>query len=411
MFVDSNRYCGSCFIAPEVNKKFKKCGGCKKTRYCSLECQQNHWPWHKIGCSASLKGHVTPVSIDINSLNSEGMSRLHVAAFHNDRTICQKLLDRGATPDFISSDGHSPLYYAVQNGHKEIVQLFMEYKHQTPMRFPGLKVVENAFELKRQDIVLLLIPNDNYFFPHLMMMAAKYGACQVFDFLLDRLEGDAELLNEKNRLMIATFKRAIMNKQYKFLEHLLKRGIVPFAQVYDIALAPKCGTLLKLLATHGLPLRHCLKTDEPEKLKVYLEKGADPNKTDEFGFTPLYWAIARGNIKMNSLLLSHGASMTNLCKNGLSACDLAINLSQTDILKLLIKHNNDREEGEECLRALCAARDEGAVALANFLYEHLWSHTKTFNETMVFIESIMGKKITERREKEAILRIVLSKQV
>ncbi|GMH62156.1 hypothetical protein TrRE_jg13204 [Triparma retinervis] len=39
-------YCGS--TGPP---KPRRCGGCKKVRFCSRECQQRNWPEHKKYCS------------------------------------------------------------------------------------------------------------------------------------------------------------------------------------------------------------------------------------------------------------------------------------------------------------------------------------------------------------------------
>lgn len=39
--------------------------------------------------------------------------------------------------------------------------------------------------------------------------------------------------------------------------------------------------------------------------KILLENGADPNKTDYYGHTPLHRAASKGNAKIVKLLLEH----------------------------------------------------------------------------------------------------------
>ncbi len=42
--------CRYCHKKEEKNNKFKKCGRCKLSYYCSKECQYNHWSTHKQYC-------------------------------------------------------------------------------------------------------------------------------------------------------------------------------------------------------------------------------------------------------------------------------------------------------------------------------------------------------------------------
>ncbi|KAI0700499.1 hypothetical protein C8T65DRAFT_657552 [Cerioporus squamosus] len=47
---DSLRHCNSCFKRETTGVKLRKCGGCAKVVYCSLECQKAEWPRHKPTC-------------------------------------------------------------------------------------------------------------------------------------------------------------------------------------------------------------------------------------------------------------------------------------------------------------------------------------------------------------------------
>ena len=42
--------CANCGKAEVDDVKLKKCGGCGLVKYCSIECQKNHWPQHKREC-------------------------------------------------------------------------------------------------------------------------------------------------------------------------------------------------------------------------------------------------------------------------------------------------------------------------------------------------------------------------
>ncbi|KAF7344532.1 hypothetical protein MSAN_01935100 [Mycena sanguinolenta] len=42
--------CATCYKPETEELKHKRCGSCRKTAYCSKECQKEHWPIHKQTC-------------------------------------------------------------------------------------------------------------------------------------------------------------------------------------------------------------------------------------------------------------------------------------------------------------------------------------------------------------------------
>jgi hypothetical protein len=42
------KFCAYCGKTDDC--KFRKCGACRKVRYCSTECQNHHWREHKLQC-------------------------------------------------------------------------------------------------------------------------------------------------------------------------------------------------------------------------------------------------------------------------------------------------------------------------------------------------------------------------
>ena len=49
--ITSKSKCWNCF--KEFGDGLKKCGRCKEARYCSAECQKEHWATHKKDCRPS----------------------------------------------------------------------------------------------------------------------------------------------------------------------------------------------------------------------------------------------------------------------------------------------------------------------------------------------------------------------
>ncbi|EAU83334.1 hypothetical protein CC1G_12395 [Coprinopsis cinerea okayama7 len=44
------RICDACGVPETPSVKFRLCGGCMTTQYCSQDCQKSHWPSHKAIC-------------------------------------------------------------------------------------------------------------------------------------------------------------------------------------------------------------------------------------------------------------------------------------------------------------------------------------------------------------------------
>ena len=49
----STETCGFCGAKPSESSRLLNCGRCKKIKYCSKECQKNHWKQHKPSCKAA----------------------------------------------------------------------------------------------------------------------------------------------------------------------------------------------------------------------------------------------------------------------------------------------------------------------------------------------------------------------
>ncbi|EKM58660.1 uncharacterized protein PHACADRAFT_88732 [Phanerochaete carnosa HHB-10118-sp] len=64
------RMCDSCGTIEQPNTRFRLCGGCMTTQYCSQECQKSHWASHKAICQhtssqiSTSKQHAMGTGID-----------------------------------------------------------------------------------------------------------------------------------------------------------------------------------------------------------------------------------------------------------------------------------------------------------------------------------------------------------
>lgn len=110
-----------------------------------------------------------------------------------------------------------------------------------------------------------------------------------------------------------------------------------FKTVLDAGLNPD-GRLIK---NHSTTYLQRLVVDENyEAVKILLEHGADPNKSDKFYNTPLFKSFRFPNLEITKLLIKHGASI-----NGNQSISQAIAMENNiELVKLLITHGADVNE-------------------------------------------------------------------
>lgn len=74
-----------------------------------------------------------------------------------------------------------------------------------------------------------------------------------------------------------------------------------------------------------------------EKAGEYLEKGANPNATDELGRTPLHWAAWNGHTGIVKILIEEGANPNATDNDGWTPLHYAASDGQIEAAKLLIE--------------------------------------------------------------------------
>lgn len=90
-------------------------------------------------------------------------------------------------------------------------------------------------------------------------------------------------------------------------------------------------------AAAGRSLADAAGTESAGDIARLLQQGADPNKPDQFGRTPLTEAIGHGRADVVKLLLDHGASADLANRAGDTPLTLATEAGNTEAVRLLIK--------------------------------------------------------------------------
>lgn len=100
---------------------------------------------------------------DANTQNRLGESPLHQASYNNYKDIAFILLEHGASPNISQNDGDTPLHHACLRGHYEMVELLLKY-HADPCK-PNKVLcktpVDYAIENNHTQIIQLLHQKKN----------------------------------------------------------------------------------------------------------------------------------------------------------------------------------------------------------------------------------------------------------
>ena len=76
-------------------------------------------------------------------------------------------------------------------------------------------------------------------------------------------------------------------------------------------------------------------------LNVLLASGADVDKTDNYGYTPLHWASINGHLEVVNVLVAAGAEVNKTNNGGITPLHLASCFGNVEVLKVLIRAKAD----------------------------------------------------------------------
>lgn len=116
---------------------------------------------------------------------------------------------------------------------------------------------------------------------------------------------------------------------------------------------------------------HAIETENSADLVNALTHGAYANIRNGAGWTPMMYAVARGDLDLVKKILKYGPDLNRTENDGWTALHFAASTGNLDIVKLLLEHNADafvRNVNGKTAREI--AQEEKHQAVVDFLPVH-----------------------------------------
>ncbi|OIT18679.1 PREDICTED: uncharacterized protein LOC109222443 [Nicotiana attenuata] len=205
--------------------------------------------------------------IDLNSIDSQGRSAIHIAAIHGHVEVLQFLVSVGSDPDMLDSQGWTPLHFAVNQGHVEAVDFLLN--HSNFAKYAVTKQGKTAYEL-----------------------AIDKGHSELYDILqlgdtLQKAAGKGDVINIKKCIAEGANVNGRDQNGWTALHRAAFKGRI-------------------------------------EGVKVLVKHGAKLDVVDDCGYRPRRLAIEAGQKDVAMYLVAQGAkaNLKSFKDKGLVSCDL-----------------------------------------------------------------------------------------
>jgi rabankyrin-5 len=318
--------------------------------------------------------------IEIDSINLDDETSLHIAAKKNYAKLVEELLKNGASPNLQCEQdrGKSALHYAIEYDSKNVIEIFVRKNDESCKIDFNLSTTDNvtplnmALELQRHELVPQLIEggsnvnakNSNGL--TLLHLAILNKSSETAVFLIKNGAYIEELTPENESPLLL----AIQEECPEVVEILCSNGASLSSTGYGkspllVALKNKQENIANVLVSHGIDLdcwspaadgtlqtllHHSLMDDIRDEFAAafLIKKGcdidspkqADPNESSEISLTresPLHMCCRLGLLQTVQNLVKNGANLNPLNNENLTPLHVAIKNKQEEIIKVLLE--------------------------------------------------------------------------
>ena len=263
---------------------------------------------------------------EVNAAQADGATALHWAVHWNNFETATLLVDAGADPNALNELGVAPLALASLNASPEMVAALLRAGADPNVARPsGETALMTGARTGSAELVRMLLAggaeiNANVHFrgQTALMWAAAEGHTDVVRVLLEQ----GASVHARSQFGITALLLAARKGDIETARMLLESGadvnaaepVLAFHARVDqeesqtSGRSPLLVAAASVVATSGREYHLEVKPSEHEDLAIFLlEQGADPNRPDSIGRTPLHAAVETGKVRLVQALLARGA--------------------------------------------------------------------------------------------------------
>jgi len=278
-------------------------------------------------------------SININVSDGHGYTPLHYAVQNDHKEIVELLISKNADVNAKNRSGQTPLHIASDGGNKDIVELLLskgadinatDHRGQSPLH----QAVSNG----HKDIVELLIAKGDDVSLH---QAARFGTLSKVKSLIEEVAD----INAKDTSGQTPLHYAVEYGHEDVVKLLIANGADVNAKDKDgkapghVALWKNHSAILCLLIAKGANLASIHLSayqGDLDQVRCFIEKGVDVYAMDSYGATSLHYAAGRGNKEVVDFLVARGADVNSEDKGNTTPLHRAALGGHKDVVELLI---------------------------------------------------------------------------
>ncbi|CEJ90686.1 hypothetical protein VHEMI06451 [[Torrubiella] hemipterigena] len=278
---------------------------------------------------------------DVNSMSDIHGNALTTASILGHGTIAQILLDHGADPNAPGSMYGNALSAASSNGHEAIVQMLLDHGAEVNGYANALYAASSN---GHKAIVQILLDHgadtnaQSSIYGSALLAASHVGDETIVQILLSH----GADVNGRGGIFISALYTAAENGHTAIVDILLHAGanlthIISYMNLLSDDLIEE--------STTGIISDDSSDEDSSEALievlTLLLSRGADPNKQDDFGRTPLFMAAGvTGDLDVLKMLLEHGALIDIRDYYECTPLMAAVRNGHADVVQFLLTRND-----------------------------------------------------------------------